>query len=148
MMKIAQTDRKQEERAKIKNKKGASSTGKKESLFAYELQSRIDIQYDGSIEELISDLKDQEKKFLETQSLYELRKYKSIVQKVLKCAMNESLEIKNLKRSRSNMADHTIVLKISNKLQEISDAVMKSNKAFDLFRAIEDVRGLLLDLSY
>jgi uncharacterized protein YaaR (DUF327 family) len=96
---------------------------------------------------LMEDLKEQEKNFLERQTTYELNKYKSIVQKILKTILTDGFKSKKLKRSRRDRADFIIVQDINKRLLEISKHITdNTNKAFNLLKKIDEIRGLILDL--
>jgi len=44
--------------------------------------------------------------------------------------------------------DFAIVEEIDSKLLALSEAVTRNNKAFDLLKTVEEIRGLLLDLQF
>ena len=67
---------------------------------------------------------------------------------ILKMIMDESFSTVTLKRMRRDRADYTIVQKINTRLDEITSAITKNNRAFDLMKTIEEIRGLLLDLKF
>ncbi|MCP4133130.1 MAG: YaaR family protein [bacterium] len=146
MIEITQANIKREENKRVKNKKKASAVGRKQETFAAELDSTVKFAVDGTIEELLTDLRDQERRFLDTQSFYEMNKYKAIVQKILRLALDEGSETKTLPRRRRDRADFTILEIINSKLLDISSAITKSNKAFNLMKTIEEIRGLVFDL--
>ena len=96
----------------------------------------------------MDDLRDQEKRFLEQQNLYEMGCYKALVQKILKLLLEEGTETRTLKRSRRDRADFTVVDIINDRLLEMSKAITTGNRAFQFMKTIEEIRGLLLDLSH
>ncbi|MFC1669248.1 DUF327 family protein [Spirochaetota bacterium] len=148
MIKITQTIPGQDNKTKVKGKKKMPKVGKGTSSFVAELENNIIDDFAGTIEELLDDLKDQEKRFLDKQSIYELKIYKRLIQKILKNIVGEAFDTKTLKKNRVKGKEHTIVDKINSKLLEITDAITKSNKAFNLLKSIEEIRGLILDLLY
>ena len=83
-MKIISTTPKREENKKVKHKNKSKSVKEKKSTFDIAIQGNISYNYSGTIEELLKELKEEEKQFLEKQSLDALYKYKSLVQKILK----------------------------------------------------------------
>ncbi len=147
MIEIFKTDSRRNEKTKIKSKKKSPKIGGNEKPFTAQLQKTISFEFSGSLEELIFELKDQEKRFLDSESFYELNKYKAIVKKILETVLRESFETRTLKRTKRNFADFT-VQKIDSKLLEITSAITKKNKAFDLLKTIDEIRGLIFDLLY
>jgi uncharacterized protein YaaR (DUF327 family) len=146
-MEIVPANQRKEEKTKIKGKKRSSEVRDK-TIFASELQQTIVHEFQGSLDELMTDLKDQEKRFLESQNIEEMYNYKALVQKVLKMILQEGYKTKTLMRSRKDRANFTIISEINRKLEEISFAITRTNKAFDLMKTIDEIRGLLFDLVY
>lgn len=147
MLKITSTELKKEESSKVKQKKRALSVKQKGGGFDTALQYNIAFDFQGTIDELLLELRNDEQSFLEKQGLYELNRYKSIVQKILKTILEEGIKTKTLKRSRRDRADFIIVEKINSKLLEIAAEITnRNNKAFNLLKSIEEIRGLILDL--
>jgi uncharacterized protein YaaR (DUF327 family) len=148
MIEKTSADLKKDEKLKIKTKKKARVTGHTGSSFTNALQSTINFEFQGSIDELLTDLKQQEDEFLNKQSLYELSRYKAIVQKILKTVLQDGFTTATLKRNRRDRADFSVIKKIDSKLLEISSAVTRNNKAFNLLKTIEEIRGLIFDLVF
>src|SRR5208337_4217935 len=98
MIEIPRTNMKQQPRAGIKSKKN-SGVGSVSSNFTKELDTRIYNDFEGSIDELLTDLQDQEKRFLDLQSLYELERYKLLVRKILKMILERGFESRKLEQS-------------------------------------------------
>ncbi len=147
MIELTPTTPKKEEKKKIKSKKRTHSIKHKEKSFSISLQKRIHFEFHGTVEELMEDLKDQEKKFLDRQTIYELNRYKTIVQKILKTILSDAFKTEKLKRSRRDRADFIIVKDINKRLLEISKNITENtNKAFNLLKEIDEIRGLILDL--
>ncbi len=146
-MEIIPANQRKEEKTSIKGKKKSHDV-RGPSLFASELHNTVVQEFHGSIDELMEDLKDQEKRFLDAQNQYELNKYKALVQKILKQVLSEGFKTKTLTRTRKDRANFTIINEINRKLEEIALAVVRSNKAFDLLSTIDEIRGLLFDLLY
>jgi len=147
MIYISSTTPQKDEKSKVKAKKRAHSPGRVGKSFESSLHTTIEFQIQGTIEDLLSDLEENEKRFLDKQSLYELNSYRAIVQKILKMVMDEGFSTHVLKRSRSGKADFVIIEKINEKLDEITRRV-SSSSAFSLLKSIEEIRGLILDLLY
>lgn len=147
MIELTPTTPNKEEKKKIKSKKRTHSIKPEEKSFGISLQKRIHFEFRGTVEELMEDLKDQEKKFLDRQTMYELNRYKSIVQKILKTILSDGFKTEKLKRVRRDRADFIIVQDINKRLLEISKNITeKTNKAFNLLKEIDEIRGLILDL--
>ncbi|MCU0848363.1 MAG: YaaR family protein [Spirochaetes bacterium] len=147
MIEITHTSGRQEEKTKVK-KKRSSSVGESRRSFSSELSSSLDFVFEGSVDELMDELKDQEKRFLDSQSKYELERYKALVKKIIKTLVDSGLKAQTLKRKPSDRAIFTVVQEIDRKLIEITDAIIKSNKAFNLLKTMEEIRGFILDLVY
>ena len=149
MIEIPKTDTRQQTREGIKTRIKASSGGSKISTFAAELESRIFLEFQGTVEELMTDLKDQEKKFLDAQSLYELEVYKALVKKILKMILDSGFKTRKLKQTyRDGNSQKMVLDKIDENLIKLSQMITKSNDAFNLMKTIEEIRGLILDLIY
>ncbi len=147
MVYISSTTPHKDEKSKVKSrKKTAASSGVREA-FSTSLQNTIDFNIQGTLDELLTDLEEQEKRFLDAQSIYELNRYKAIVQKILKLVLDEGFSTQMLKRKRSGRADYVIINEINEKLNSISMQITKST-AFSLLKTIEEIRGLILDLVY
>ncbi len=152
MIEIPRTDSRQKPREGIKAKTRASSGGSKISKFTTELDNRISIEFHGSIEELMTDLQDQEKRFLDSQSLYELEKYKILLKKILKMILENGFESRRLdltsREKRMGKVEKTVIDKIDENLIKLAQMITRSSDAFDLLKTIEEIRGLVLDLVY
>lgn len=133
---------------KSSGKRTSSAAGS--SSFSEALSESIEIESNNAVEQLLNDLKDQERKFLDTQSMYELEKYKRKVKDILKLITDNGMETVTLKRRRRlNKADFTIINKIDEKLLQLTTTVTgPQNKAFNLMKQLEEIRGLILDLSH
>jgi uncharacterized protein YaaR (DUF327 family) len=148
MIEITGARTRKDEKEKITKKGKLPSVKRGSKTFSSELQKTMALELEGSIEELLENLKDQEKRFLETQSEYEMNRYKALIQKIIKSILDEGLREKTLKRKKKNWGDFVIIEKINTKILELTNAVIKQNKAFNLLKTIEEIRGLILDLVY
>jgi uncharacterized protein YaaR (DUF327 family) len=148
MIEITGARTRKDEKEKITKKGKLSSVKRGSKTFSTELQKTMAIDIDGTIEELMEDLKDQEKRFLDKQTEYELIRYKALVQKIMTQIIAEGLQEKTLKRTKKNWGDYVIIEKINTKLLDLTNAITKQNKAFNLLKTIEEIRGLILDLVY
>ncbi len=147
MIEIPSTTTNKDEKTKIKSRKKSVSATHPKNAFSISLQNSIEFNIRGTIEELLTDLEDQEKRFLEKQSLYELNRYKAIVQKIIKTIVDEGFKTQTFKRSRDTKADFVIIKTINDKLTEISEKIVRSS-GFNLLKTIEEIRGLIFDLIY
>ena len=145
MIEIPKTDSRQQTREGIKAKAKALRGGSKISTFSTELENRISLEFHGTIEELMTDLKDQEKNFLDTPSLYELEIYKALVKKILKMILDSGFK---MRKSEKKNVEKIVLDKIDENLIKLSQLITKSNEAFNLMKTIEEIRGLILDLVY
>ena len=75
MIEITGARARKDEKEKITKKGKLSSVKHGSKTFSSELQKTMAIDIDGTIDELMEDLKDQEKRFLDTQSEYDLLRY-------------------------------------------------------------------------
>jgi uncharacterized protein YaaR (DUF327 family) len=152
MIEIPRTDSKQQPREGVKTKIKSSSGGSKISTFSSELSNRITYEFNGTIEELMTDLKEQEKRFLDAQSLYELERYKALVKKILKMILDDGFKSRTLdlsmREQRRGRAEMTVLDKIDENLIKLSQMITRSNEAFNLMKTIDEIRGLILDLVY
>ncbi|HPF04810.1 MAG TPA: DUF327 family protein [Spirochaetota bacterium] len=152
MIEIPRTGLKQQTRADRKPAKKGGIGSTSASKFSSELESRIisDVRVD--MEELIGDLLEQEKRFLDMQSLYELEKYKLLVRDLLKMILDKGFQTQKLELSgrekRLGRAEKTIVKQIDEGLVKLSTMITRSSDAFELMKQIEEIRGLIFDLVY
>ncbi len=65
MIEIYSTNAKKEEKTKVKARKKTAGTVQVNRSFSANLQNSIQFRVEGTIEELMADLEEQEKKFLE-----------------------------------------------------------------------------------
>jgi len=136
------------EKARSGKGREASSVGKTGKAFSAQLVQTVSHEFQDTIVGMLEDLADQEKKFLDSQSLYEMSRYKSLVQKILGEISRQGFTVKTMKPTRRYGLEMRIVEDINRRLMEIKEAVTTSNKAFDLMKSIEEIRGLILDLVY
>jgi uncharacterized protein YaaR (DUF327 family) len=151
MIEISKTSLRQQARAGGRSGK-KTGIGSVSSTFSSELNMTIETDYYGSIEELLGDLKDQEKRFLDQQSHYELERYKAMVKKILKMILENGFENRSLdltaRDKRLGRAEKSIIAKIDENLIKLSQMVTKSSDAFNFLKTIEEIRGLIFDLVY
>jgi uncharacterized protein YaaR (DUF327 family) len=148
MIEITGARTRKDEKEKITKKSKLSSVKHSGKTFSSELHKTMALEFEGSIDELMETLKDQEKRFLETQTEYEMNRYKALINKILKSIIDEGLREKTLKSKKKNWGDFVIIEKINMKLLDITSAITRGNKAFNLLKSIEEIRGLILDLVY
>ena len=131
--------------ARIKSGQGASSAKKTDSTFSTELSNAVSEKSMRDFQDMMDDLYDQEKRFLEKRDLEELANYKALVQKLLTFISDSSFEPKELSRLKSTKAPFLITKKINEKLLAISQQISRGNKAFNLLKELDEIRGLILD---
>lgn len=148
MVKISVTETRREDRSRIRNRERTGSVSPTSSTFAQELSTSLASAVQGTLQDLMDDLRDQEQRFLDQQNLYEMGRYKTLVQKILRLLLDEGTETRTLKRSRRDRADFMVVDIINERLLEMSRAITGGNRAFQLMKTIEEIRGLILDLSH
>jgi len=148
MIGISNTTKSESNKTKIKSQK-KSKIGASKKKFETELTQSIDFEFQGTLDDLMSDLDEQGGRFLDLQSQYELAKYKSLIKKVLTLIQKQSFSVKEKKRSLlDNRAPTITVEKINSKLFEMTEALTKKNPAFNFMKTIEEIRGLIFDLKY
>lgn len=148
MIEITHTTPKKEEKGKIRSSKHAPSVRKSGHSFSSELEMKLGESVEGNLEEMLGDLTEREKRFLQQQTYEELLRYKTLIKKILKTIQEMAFETKSFKRRRRDRADFTVIQKIDEKLLEITRSITDSNKAFNLLKSIEEIRGLIFDLIY
>ncbi|MBN1497296.1 MAG: DUF327 family protein [Spirochaetes bacterium] len=146
MIEITGARPRKDEQEKITKKSRLAPVKHGDRTFSSELHKTMALEFEGTIEELLNDLKDQEKLFLEKQNEFEMNRYRALVQKILKTINDEGLSQKTMKRKKKNWGDFVIIEKINETLLAISGAITRGNKAFNLLKSIEEIRGLILDL--
>lgn len=146
MIEITGTRARKDEHEKISKKGKLGSVRKGNRSFSSELHRTLAAEFEGSIEELMDSLRDQEKRFLDSQSEYEMNRYKALLQKIMKSLLDDGLREKVIKRKKKNWGDFVIIEKINTRLQEITDAITRQNKAFNLLKTMDEIRGLVMDL--
>lgn len=152
MIEIPRADLKQQSSTGIRSRKKSGVTGTAGTKFAAEVEGIISSEYAGGIDELMTDLKDQEKRFLDSQSLYELERYKLLVKKILKMILEQGFESQKLeptsREKRLGRAEKTIIRQIDENLVSLSRMITVKSDAFGLMKKIEEIRGLIFDLIY
>jgi uncharacterized protein len=150
MIEVIQPGMSRDDKSKIKSKKKSSAVGKTGMTFAAELQNAVEYDIHGAIDELLEDLSEQEKRFMDTESEYELGRYKALIKKILKSIQEDGMKVKSLKNppSKSGREQLVIVREIDEKLMAVSQAITRHNRAFNMMKTIEEIRGLILDLVY
>lgn len=146
MIKIKPTAGRRDDKTRVKNKRDTASVSRNEQSFSSHLTQSITDHFNGTIQELMNELSEREKRFLDSQSLHELKIYKSLVQHILKLILDEGFTVQTMKPTRRHGLEMRIVKDVNDKLIEIKQAITTSNKAFDLMKSIEEIRGLILDL--
>ena len=132
-----------EDRPKIKSDKRPFISGASKS-FETELATAVGSETQGNLDQLMSDLTEQEKRFLDTQSEYELIKYKALIGKILKLALEENMQTRTVK-TRSDRIPFVLVESVNAKLNEITNAIIKNNQAFNLLQAMDEIHGLIVN---
>ncbi len=148
-MKITPADSRKSEQSRVRKKESSTSPGGK-SEFARELQQHIVPRTDTDLEEMLEELGEREARFLDHQTLYEMNRYRETVQTLLKYILDNGLTATELKQSRfkKNQAPQRIIEMIDERLVAISRAITTHNRAFNLMKTMEEIRGLILDLKY
>lgn len=124
--------------------KGASGTS-----FSSVLTEAVATETEHAVDSMMNDLSEQERRFLDTQSQYELNKYKLLLQKIMKELVSDSYQTKIIDRRSRNRADYLIINQINEKIDSLAKILVSSdNKAFSLMKTMEEIRGLIYDLRF
>jgi uncharacterized protein YaaR (DUF327 family) len=144
-MKIQLNPANKRESEKSRKAKSSKSEGVKPfSTFLGEITEK---HWDSTVDEMMQDLSEKEKRFVDIQGLIELNEYKKTVQIILQYITSNSFEAQLLKRKKaSNKADFLVIKKINEKLLELTQKIVTKNKAFNLMKECEEIRGLIFDL--
>ena len=134
-----------EDRPRVKSGKRQFDISGAPKSFETELATAVGAEIQGDLDQLMSDLTEQEKRFLDLQSEYELIKYKTLIGRILKVAIEENMQTRTV-RTRSDRIPYVLVESVNSKLSEITNAIMHNNKAFDLLKAIDEIHGLIVNL--
>ncbi len=146
MIEISKTDVRKDDKSRVKKKRQSGSVSGSPKTFMTQLNETISYDADGEMDDMLDDLKDQEKRFLELQSLFELNRYKSIIQKILKIIQKESFRAVKVRTGKKSV--ELVVHEIDTKLLEITDQITRNNRAFNFLKTIDEIRGLVFDLIY
>ena len=138
------------EQRKLDQKKAGKAHSAAGVSFESTVQEASVAETSQSVDALLNDLRDQEKRFLDAQSQYELGKYKQLLQKVLRMLSSDNYQTQIITRPRRRGIEkepYRIISLINEKVDELGRIlVSKENKAFALLRTLEEIRGLILDL--
>ncbi|HOM88645.1 MAG TPA: DUF327 family protein [Spirochaetota bacterium] len=146
MIEIVPPNQKKNEQKLVKQKKGSKTAGASSS-FRTTFEQTIEFSLPETMEELLNNLKDQEKNFLSDPSMYNMQRYKALIQKIVKILVSEEYTVNVLQRKRRDRADFIVIQKIENKLEAITNAYIK-NEAFNFLKTFDEIRGLILDLKH
>lgn len=135
-----------DDRSKVKGKKKSTAVKGNAPAFQEPLRQVITADVEGTLDELMGNLGEQEKRFMDAQSVYEMNRYKSLVQKILKLVLEQGFATTTLKRNSRNKADFIIIQSINQKLADISLHITRKTSGFNLLKTMEEIRGLVLDL--
>lgn len=127
-------------------KKGTAESSR--SSFTDALGEQVTKNHENTVENLLNDLEEKEKRFLDQETLADLNEYKAIVKKILELVVNEGFETKTVtsRRPTSNK-EYFIVGKIDEKLKQLALSVTSpSSGSFSLLKQCEEIRGLIFDL--
>jgi uncharacterized protein YaaR (DUF327 family) len=140
------------EQRRLDQKKAGRTHTATGTSFESTVQDIAAAETDQSVEALMNDLKDQERRFVDAQSQYELSKYKQLLQKIMKLLTSTNSEAEKLRRARRGNVQREpflIIKQINAKVDELARTLVSSeNKAFALMRTLEEIRGLIFDLKY
>ena len=131
--------------AKISHGQGGSQITKSSSSFSTELSEAVSSKNMSDFRDMMDDLADQEKRFLEKRDIEELGKYRSLIQKILSFISDTAFESKELTRFKKTKAPFTVTTVIDSKLIDIASKISSGNKAFSLLKELDEIRGLILD---
>lgn len=138
------------EKRKLKSNRHGKSESASEVNFNSILETKIETDNQFTIEQLLDSIDKQAKRFIDNQTLVELNNYKETIKEILTYISKNGMESEVLRRRRSSRkADFLIIKEIDKKLLELSKHITgQNNKAFNLLKQMEEIRGLVFDLVY
>lgn len=138
------TPKKGSERSKASKSRAAAHI-RPFSLF---MDESVESAAESTFDDMMQDLTEKERRFIDVQGLIELNEYKRTVQSILQFITSNSFEAQILKRKKSsNKADFLIIRMINEKLLALTKNITSpKNKAFSLLKECEEIRGLIFDL--
>ena len=80
MIEIGKTTPRKDDRGRIRKKEKSSAASAKDTDFKTELKQAVAFDVQGTMDELLGELGDQERRFMDQQTPYEMNRYKAMVQ--------------------------------------------------------------------
>lgn len=134
-----------------KKGKAASKVNLKHSVFFDTLQEYETKDPAGNWEELMSAVDEAAQNLLQDRTLSNLRRYREAVREFMKKAVDGSYQIKGSRRwdGRGNRKAFYLIEKVNHSLEGLAAMVLKKQAGtMKLMAALDEIRGLLLDLYY
>ncbi len=124
----------------------------KPSSFQNMMDEVLPPQKEGNIDlnKLWKELPDTERNLIQNYSQENLQKYKSIIVQIAKLTLSKNVKVEMMKRNRSNQDQvvQSVIKVIDERLQKMVTLMHSpQNSAFTILRSIEEIRGLLINLS-
>lgn len=151
MMEINRVTDKRDDRSRVKKKQGgasrAGSVSQRGISFADTLASAINFDFTGTIDELLVELKQQEQQFLNNPTIFEMSRYKAMVSRILKMALEQGAQTAEIRSSSWRGERISDIVKIVDaKILELQKTLIAGSPAFSLMKTMEEIRGLILDI--
>ncbi|MFD1736879.1 YaaR family protein [Bacillus salitolerans] len=131
------------------NRQNPSSLSVGNSQFGELVQKQENKLHVEQLQRLMSDIESQGDRLLRSQNFKDLARYKSLVKKFVKQAVDFGMSLKQSHSWTSSGHSRTlkIVEQVDQKLVELTDEVMKQEKkSIDILGKIGEVKGLLINL--
>lgn len=131
-----------------RKQKGSGSSHIKESdtTFSDALHQTVTDNARRDLEDMLGNMRDQEQRFLNSQSQYDLMEYKKAVSSILSFILEEGYQTEALKKTRRRGNEMTIVRSINEHLAALAQEVTRGSHGFQLMKHFEEIRGLVLEL--
>ncbi|AIS51303.1 hypothetical protein TKV_c00980 [Thermoanaerobacter kivui] len=116
--------------------------------FIDSLEEELEQFRQDKLNSILSELDSAAQKLKETLTLEDLLNYKKLVKKFLQEATNGML--KHTKKEyvdlRGRKKIYSLVEKVNDKLEKLTEDFLKDSKHIELLKMIDDIRGLLIDI--
>ena len=138
-------------RGSSERKKAAAKVNLKHSVFFETLQEYEAKNTGGSLEDYIAAVDEAAQNLIKERTLANLRRYREAVREFMKKVVAGSYQVKGSRRwdGRGNRKVFYLVEKVNYSLEQLATMVLqKQTDTMRLMAALDEIRGLLLDLYY
>lgn len=121
----------------------------KHSPFLEKLQEQDSLEYD--LDDALAEIDQLGKILRDKPTLVNLKTYKAAVRSFLKQVVNQVYDVEQRRfvDRQGRRRIYLLVAKIDSKLEQLAQVILsKQDKTIDLASKLDEIRGLLLDISY